>query len=84
MNDKRKFFTEKELEEIALKLHKEKLNYSIEKEKYISQLPYSDEYPRIYHEKTMTCYGNIIRIFWKSLVCGLFSCPLYSSVYYST
>jgi len=46
MNKDKVLFLEKELSDLALETYKKNLNIIQEKEKFISQLPYSDDYPR--------------------------------------
>jgi hypothetical protein len=46
MNKNQLVFSEKELSDLALDTYKKNLNILQEKEKFISQLPYSDDYPR--------------------------------------
>ena len=83
MKEKLKIFTEKELEDMALKLHIQKLNKSVEKENYISTLPYSDDYPRIFHNGNVTCQTVLIRIFWASVIGGFIISPMAGRIYFS-
>jgi hypothetical protein len=77
MNDKGKLITEKDVEELALNLYKEKVRHSQEKEKFISQLPYADEYPRLMGSKVNSCHTIILRSFYIS---GFF-CLIYGFIY---
>jgi hypothetical protein len=66
MNDKGKLISEKDVEELALKLYKEQINKLQEKEKFISQLPYSDEYPRLITSKGNSCHTIVLRSIYLS------------------
>lgn len=46
MNKDKLLFSEKELSDLAIETYKKNLEILQEKEKFISQLPYSDDYPR--------------------------------------
>ncbi len=72
MNEKGKLITEKDIEELALKKYKENIKFLQEKEKYISQMPYSEEYPRFFTNKYNTCHTIILRSFWYSMFVAVF------------
>lgn len=77
MNDKNKLLCEKDVEDLALKIYKEKIKANQEKEKFISEMPYSDEYPRLAGSKYHSCHSVILRSFYMSLILSL----LYGFVY---
>lgn len=77
MNDKSKLLCEKDVEDLAIKIYKEKIKAKQEKEKFISQMPYSDEYPRLAGSKSYSCHSVILRSFYFSLILSL----LYGFVY---
>ena len=77
------FVSEKYVEELALKRYQENIKYLQEKEKYISNLPYSDEYPRIYSNKYNSCENIFIRsIYMSTIMSAVLTIP-YTMVRYS-
>jgi hypothetical protein len=83
MSVKGKLLSEKDIEDIALKLHAKKIKISQEKEKYINQLPYSDEYANIFHSKIGSCTTNLLRSFWYSLFLAVASTSISSAIFNS-
>ncbi len=83
-DDKTKIFTtEKDVEDLALKFHIQKFKQSQEKEKYIKELPYSDEYARIHTNNVGTCTSVMIRTFYLSLVVAVGFKYLNAILFYS-
>lgn len=83
MNDKGKLISEKDVEEIAFNLYKQKIKNLQEKEEFLSSLPYNDEYPRLITSKHGGCHAIILRSVFFSIVFGALFRQYFSSLIYS-
>lgn len=75
--------SEKEINDLALEKYKQNIKEMQEKEKALSKMPYSEEYPRLAPSKHNTCHEVIIRSLWLSLFFTAVMAPSVSKVLYS-
>jgi hypothetical protein len=83
MNDKGKLLSERDVEDLAMKIYREKIKAVQEKEKFISEMPYSDEYPRLAGSKYLSCHSVILRSFYLSIALSLLYGFAYTNLRYS-
>ena len=82
-NNKVDFISEKIIEDISLQNYMNNIKHLQEKENYLENMPYNDEYPRIFYYKTNNCHSGITKAFYLSCLMSFVSLGFFTGWYYN-